>query len=120
MRTSLTNDVFNEERDIIIQLREPQHLRDDKLGAILSETGKTSEFLKILHFPILVAYDSTILGSGFTVDYLAKLKEEVEKEYSRIKALLVDDLTTVKISIFLIPVLCADTLAKDFEKELRK
>lgn len=120
MRTSLTNDVLNEERDIIIQLREPQHLRDDKLGAILSETGKTSEFSKILHFPILVAYDSTILGSGFTVDYLAKLKEEVEKEYSRIKALLVDDLTTVKISIFLIPVLCADTLAKDFEKELRK
>lgn len=120
MRTSLTNDVFNEERDIIIQLREPQHLRDDKLGAILSETGKTSEFSKILHFPILVAYDSTILGSGFTVDYLEKLKEEVEKEYSRIKALLVDDLTTVKISIFLIPVLCADTLAKDFENELRK
>lgn len=120
MRTSLTNDVLNEERDIIIQLREPQHLRDDKLGSILSETGKTSEFLKILHFPILVAYDSTILGSGFTVDYLAKLKEEVEKEYSRIKALLVDDLTTVKISIFLIPVLCADTLAKDFEKELRQ
>ncbi|MBE1527910.1 hypothetical protein GGC65_002366 [Sphingopyxis sp. OAS728] len=120
LRTGLTRDVLKEERDIIIQLREPRHLRDDKLDAILSKTGKTSELLKVMRLPLLVAYDSATLGSGFDAGYLDSLKEEVAMEYARIKALLGDELASVQISLFLVPVECADTLALDFEQKLRK
>lgn len=120
LRTALTRDVLKEERDIIIQLREPRHLRDDKLDAILSKTGKTSDLLKVMRLPLLVAYDSAALGTGFDADYIEKLKEEVAKEYFRVKALLSDDLSSVQISLLLVPVECAATLAQDFEKKLRK
>lgn len=120
LRTALTRDVLKEERDIIIQLREPRHLRDDKLDAILSATGKTSDLLNVMRLPLLVAYDSATLGAGFDTDYLENLKEEVESEYARIKVLLGDELTSVQIALFLVPVECAATLAQDFEKKLRK
>lgn len=120
LRTAVTRDVLKEEREIIIQLREPKHLRDDKLDAILSNTGKTSDLLKILRLPFLVAYDSATLSKGFEAAYLGKLKAEVEKEYERIKALLGEELASVQISLFLVPVECADTLAKEFETKLRK
>ncbi|MBB4610945.1 Hachiman antiphage defense system protein HamA [Sphingomonas yabuuchiae] len=120
LRTALTRDVLKEERDIIIQLREPRHLRNDKLDAILSNTGKTSELLKILRLPFLVAYDSATLSAGFETGYLTKLKVEVENEYGRIKALLGEELDSVRISLFLVPIECADTLADEFETKLRK
>lgn len=120
LRTSLARDVLKEERDIIIQLREPRHLRDDKLDEILSKTGKTSDLLKVLRLPLLVAYDSDTLNAGFDTRYLEKLKDEVEKEYGRLKTLLDGDLTTVQISLFLVPVECAETLAHDFENKLRR
>jgi len=119
LRTALNRDVLKEERDIIIQLREPRHLKDDKLDAILSETGKTADLSKIMRLPFLVAYDSETLGAGFDPNYLETLKDEVEKEYARIKALMSSDLDSVQISLFLVPVDCADTLAQDFEKKLR-
>lgn len=120
LRTSLARDVLTEERDIIIQLREPRHLRDDKLDEILSKTGKTSDLLKVLRLPLLVAYDSDTLNAGFDTRYLEKLQDEVEKEYDRIKTLLDGDLTTVQVSLFLVPVECAETLAQDFENKLRR
>lgn len=120
LRTSLARDVLKEERDLIIQLREPRHLRDYKLDEILSKTGKTSDLLKVLRLPLLVAYDSATLSAGFDVSYIENLKDEVEKEYTRIKELLGGDLTSVQISLVLVPVECAKTLAQDFENKLRK
>lgn len=119
LRTALNRDVLKEERDIIIQLREPRHLKDDKLDAILSETGKTADLAKIMRLPFLVAYDSETLGAGFDADYLTALKDEVEREYARIKGLMNPDLDSVQISLFLVPVDCADAIARDFEKKLR-
>jgi len=67
-----------------------------------------------------VAYDSATLNAGFDANYLQNLKDEVEKEYNRIKTLLDGDLTSVRISLFLVPVECAETLAHDFENKLRR
>lgn len=120
LRTALSRDVLKEERDIIIQLREPRHLMDDKLDTILSKTGKTSDLLNVMRLPLLVAYDSTTLGSGFEDAYLDKLRAEVETEYARIKEILGEELASVQISLFLVPVECADTLAQKFEETLRK
>ena len=119
LRTALTRDVLIEEREIIIQLREPRHLREDNLDSILNSTGKTSELLKILRLPILVAYDSETLNAGFSPDYLVGLQKEVETEYQKIVQKIGEELKSVQISLFLVPVECAETLAVDFEKKLR-
>jgi len=120
LRTALTRDVLKDERDIIIQLREPRHMRADSLDAILTSTSKTSDLLKVVRLPILVAYDSATLGAGFDEDYVEGLKVEVQDEYERIKARMGAELNDVEVSLFLIPVECAATLAGDFESELRR
>lgn len=120
LRTALTRDVLKDERDIIIQLREPRHMRADSLDAILTSTSKTSDLLKVVRLPILVAYDSATLGVGFDEDYVKGLKVEVQDEYERIKTRIGAELNDVEVSLFLIPVECAATLAGDFESELRR
>jgi hypothetical protein len=119
LRTALTRDVLIEEREIIIQLREPRHLRADNLDGILSSTGKTSDLLKVIRLPILVAYDSVTLQIGFDANYVSLLQQEVEDEYERIKARIGDELKNVEVSLFLVPIECVATLAQDFEKRLR-
>lgn len=119
LRTALTRDVLHEERDIIIQLREPRHLRADNLDGILKSTGKTSDLLKVIRLPVLVAYDSDTLQAGFNAAYINLLQREVEDEYDRVKRQIGDELSNVQVSLFLVPIECAATLARDFEKQLR-
>lgn len=120
LRTALTRDVLLEERDLIISLREPRHLRADDLGDILSRTGKTSELLKVIRLPILVAYDSETLNGGFDPDYVASLQSEVQTEFGRIKTRIGRELDNVEVSLFLVPIECSTTLGQDFEKKLRR
>ena len=120
LRTAVTRDVLLEERDIIIQLREPRHLRADTLDSILGSTCKTSDLLRVIRLPILVAYDSATLGAGFDETYLTLLRQEVRDEYNRIKARIGDELRDVEVSLFLVPVECAATLARTFEARLRR
>lgn len=119
LRTALTRDVLVEERDIIVQLREPRHLRADTLDRVLSATGKTSDLLRVIRLPILVAYDSDTLRGGFDLGYLPLLQAEVRDEYERIKARIGDELRGVEVSLFLVPVECAGTLERDFTTRLR-
>ena len=119
LQTALTRDVLKDERDIIIQLREPHHMRADSLDEVLTSTSKTSDLRRVMRLPILVAYDSMTLGAGFGDNYVEGLKMEVRAEYERIKARMGADLTEVEVSLFLIPVECAATLVGDFESKLR-
>lgn len=119
LRTALTRDVLLEERDIIIQLRQPRHLRANSLDEILTSTSKTSDLRKVIRLPILVAYDSATLQAGFDAEYVGRLQQEVEDEYERIKSEIGDELKDVEVSLFLVPVECAATLAVDFERRLR-
>jgi hypothetical protein len=120
LRTALTRDVLVEEREIIVQLREPRHLRSDRLGPVLDTTAKTSDLLRVLRLPILIAYDSATLSPGFDPGYVKQLREEVELEYERVKARLGRELDKVEVALFLVPIECADTLASEFEKRLRR
>lgn len=120
LRTAVTRDVLVEERDIIIQLREPRHLRADTLDDILGSTCKTSDLLKVIRLPILMAYDSATLGGGFDETYLTLLKREVRDEYDRIIARIGVELRNVEVALFLVPVECAATLARTFEMRLRR
>lgn len=120
LRTALNRDVLVEERDIIVQLREPHHLRADRLGPVLDSMAKTSDLLRVLRLPVLIAYDSATLSPGFDPGYVKRLRDEVDAEYARIKTQLGHELDRVEVAIFLVPVECADTLATEFEKRLRR
>lgn len=120
LRTALNRDVLVEERDIIVQLREPHHLRADRLGPVLDSMAKTLDLLRVLRLPVLIAYDSATLSPGFDPGYVERLREEVDVEYARIKTQLGHELDRVEVAMFLVPVECADTLAVEFEKRLRR
>lgn len=120
LRTALARDVLVEEREIIVQLREPRHLRSDRLGPVLDTSAKTSDLLRVLRLPVLIAYDSATLSPGFDPEYVKQLREEVELEYERIKTRLGRELDKVEVALFLVPVECADTLATEFEKRMRR
>lgn len=120
LRTALARDVLVEEREIIVQLREPRHLRSDRLGPVLDTSAKTSDLLRVLRLPVLIAYDSATLSPGFDPEYVKQLREEVELEYERIKTRLGRELDKVEVALFLVPVECADTLAAEFEKRIRR
>lgn len=120
LRTALARDVLVEEREIIVQLREPRHLRSDRLGPVLDTTAKTSDLLRVLRLPVLIAYDSATLSPGFDPEYVKRLREKVELEYARIKARIGRELEKVEVAMFLVPVECAKTLASEFEKRLRR
>lgn len=120
LRTALARDVLVEEREIIVQLREPRHLRADGLGPVLDTMAKTSDLLRVLKLPVLIAYDSATLSPGFDPEYVTRLREEVELEYERIKTRLGRELDKVEVAMFLVPVECTNTLATEFEKRLRR
>jgi hypothetical protein len=120
LRTALNRDVLVEERDIIVQLREPHHLRADRLDPVLNSMAKTSDLLRVLRLPVLIAYDSATLSPGFAPGYVERLRDEVSVEYAQIKTQLGHELDRVEVAMFLVPVECADTLAVEFEKRLRR
>jgi hypothetical protein len=119
LTSALDPSLLKEDRDLIVQLRDPQHMRPDSLGRVLNASGKIADLLAILKLPILVAYDSEVIARGFEPTYLAKLVEEVTAAYEKLKKKLSGPLEAVEIVIFLIPVECASTLASEFGKKLR-
>lgn len=116
---SLDPNILKEDRDIIVRLRDPRHLRSDSLNEVLSLNGKVADLLSVLRLPILLAYDSSVLARGYKDEYVKDLIDEVKKSYDDIKAKLLGPMKSVEIVIFLIPVECASTLAKEFGKKLR-
>jgi len=120
LQTALSRDVLVEEREIIVQLREPHHLRADRLAPVLDAMAKTSDLLRVLRLPLLIAYDSATLSPGLAPDYVDHLRAEVDAEYTRIKSQLGSELERVEVAMFLVPIECADTLAVEFEKRLRR
>lgn len=119
LTSALDRSLLKEDRDIVVQLREPQHMRPDGLGHALNHSGKIADFLSVLKLPILVAYDSEVIKQGFEPSYLAKLVDEVTTAYNKLKAKLNGTLKEFEIIIFLIPVECTATLASEFGKKLR-
>ena len=108
-------DVLKREREVIVQLRDPNHLKATNIERALSTNAKLDDFLRVLRVPILIAYDSAVLGAGDQPDYVAHLVTEVTASYETIKVRLPGTLRDAQIHIFLIPVECAVSLATSFE-----
>lgn len=118
LRSGLDRDVLKEEREIVLQLRHPAHLSEHDLGRSMAAHGRIDDLLAVLHVPLLVAYDSAILAGGFSDNYLEGLRAEAESIYADLKNGLQTDFRDIRIHIFLIPVECADTLARTFGSAL--
>lgn len=119
LKAGLDRDVLKRERKIILQLRHPKHLSEHNLGRSMAANGKIDDLLSVLHVPLLIAYDSDVLSSGFTEAYIEGLRKEAVGIYDSVKAGLDSDFRDIKIHIFLIPVECADTLTRTFDAALR-
>lgn len=111
--------MLREEREIVLHLRHPAHLSDHDLGKSMAAHGKVDDLLSVLHVPVLIAYDSSVLRGGFSDKYLEGLQIEAEGIYEALKSELETEFRNVRIHIFLIPVECAATLAHAFEAALR-
>ena len=120
LKAAFDKDVLKRERKMILQLRHPQHLSDHNLGRSIAANGKVDDLLSVLHVPILIAYDSDALSSGFTDKYVENLRDEAERIYEAVKAGVSADFRDIKIHIFLVPVECADTLKQTFDAALRR
>ncbi|WP_082316835.1 dsDNA nuclease domain-containing protein [Methylobacterium sp. ARG-1] len=118
LESSLDPNLIKEDRDLIVRLREPNHLRPDGLGHALNEKGKVSDLMAVMKLPILIAYDSATLASGYEATYLAKLVDEVAKAYADLKSKLGANLQKVDVAIILVPVECSTTLASEFMLKL--
>ncbi len=111
---ALRTEILVEERDIILQLREPQHLLANSLEDALDRGSPIDVLLEVLCLPILIAYESAVLGAGHSADYQDKLKFEVEERANSLLAALPDNLVEVQVHVFLVPVLNLNALIEQF------
>ncbi|MBB2697491.1 DUF1837 domain-containing protein [Rhizobium phaseoli] len=111
-------DFLRKERDLILQFREPQHLRETTLTKVFQEFAKLDDLIRILNIPVLVAYDSSVLEAGFAVDYVDKLKTEVADSYLELKSKLSLRLTDIRVHVFLVPIYDSVQLADNFKRSL--
>lgn len=119
LEAAISSEFLKEERSLILTLREPRHMRATSLDTVLSARGKVEELRRCLHFPILMAYDSNVIQSGFCDDYLVGLRKEVVTEYESIKSRMTPALVNIHIHVFLIPVENPSGLIAEFGKHLR-
>jgi Cap4 dsDNA endonuclease/Cap4 SAVED domain len=110
----LDPDFLKEERETILALREPLHLLPTSLEAALARNAPIDDLVEALCIPILIAYDSTVLGAGYARDYRTRLIAEVQASYAALKPRLPSTLQNVKVHIFLVPIECVATLTAHF------
>ncbi|WP_417812075.1 dsDNA nuclease domain-containing protein [Thalassospira alkalitolerans] len=106
------------EKDLIVSLREPRHLRFGGVGDFLRGSAPISELLANACFPLLIAYDSEVIAGG-NVDYKEKIETEAKLLYGQIKANLTQNLSGVRVVVYLVPVDSIDALVVRFETILR-
>lgn len=114
----LDPDFLKEEREVILTLREPQHLLPTTLEAALSRNSPVDDLIEALCIPILIAYDSAVLGGGFTTDYRDKLINEITERYVQIKPMLPVEVEEMRVHVFLVPIECVTTLAQQFGQKI--
>lgn len=103
LKDYLDRDFLKEERQIIIDLKESQHLLPSDIDRLLLKNTPVDEFLKRICIPLLVLYDSPHLKAGFVDEYLKHLIAEVESNYNTLLSNLPATLTQIKIHVFTLP-----------------
>jgi hypothetical protein len=73
----------------------------------------------VLCIPVLIAYDSAVLRSGFSIDYRDRLIAEVANCYAAIKPILPTAVQAIRVHIFLTPIECVTTLVQQFGQKVK-
>lgn len=118
LREAISPAILTEERQIILQLSEPQHLTSHNLGKALSSGTPVDDLIRVLSLPLLFVYDSDALSSGYTEDYKEKLVLEIESIYQTVKSALPTEINEVRVHVFLVPVEDFSKLELEFSTEL--
>lgn len=119
LESVLDPDFLKNEREVILTLREPDHLLPTTLEDALNRNTPIDDLLEVLCIPILIGYDSDTLKAGFSVEYRDRLTHEVKSRYEAIKPTLPAAVETIKIHVFLVPIECVTTLARQFEERIK-
>lgn len=115
----LERAILIQQRDLIVQLREPQHMRPTTLEKALAPNGKLSDLIDALHISVLLAYDSEVIRSGFTPAYVSALREEADAVYNSTKVKLGGAARALRVHVFAVPIECVNTLSATFGMLLR-
>lgn len=117
LRETMETEVLREEKQVIIQLREPQHLLSNSLSDAFSPGAPIDLLIKALCIPVLVAYDSAILQAGHTDDYQRRLEHEIRKLADRWIPNLPMKLEEIRVHLIFVPVEKLSALVTQFETE---
>ncbi len=114
--STISRAALTEEREIIVTLREPHHHlpNAEEFNKALQRNAPAQDMLKVLCFPILLAYDSDALSGGYLSDYLATLKTEVTRHYSALANALPAKIQQVRVVVFLVPIESIQQLVRKF------
>lgn len=119
---TISETVLSAEREIIISLREPLHHQPkaDAFNQALHRNSPVDDMLNVLCFPILLAYDSEALSSGWLADYVNNLKTEIETHFNIFTTQLPENIKQVKVMVFLVPMESVVLLTKAFNARCEK
>lgn len=115
---AINKAALSKEREIVVTLREANHLLPitQQLEQALMKNAKTEDLLKVLCFPIMLAYDSTALSKGYSPDYIEDLKLEIENIYKGFHSRLPPSISKIRVVVFLIPIENIKKLTENFDK----
>lgn len=118
LRVILNPDFLKLEREIIVLLREPNHLLPTTLNSALAKNSPIDELLKVIAIPILIAYDSASLCDGFCEDYQDKLIAEAIAQYEHLKLALPSAVKTIHVHVFFLPAESVMKLTSAFDARI--
>jgi len=117
LRNAIETEVLREEKQVIIQLREPQHLTSNSLSDAFSPGAPIDKLIEVLCIPLLIAYDSAVLRAGHSEDYQARLQDEIRKFADRCIASLPVQIAEIRVHVIFVPIENLSTLTNQFEAE---
>ncbi len=118
MKDYLDLDFLKDERQVILDLKESQHLLPNTIESALLKNTSIDEFIKLLCLPVLILYNSKTLTSGYIEDYKYKLIAEVGINYKFLLESLPESLKEIKVHVFLLPFDDTKVLIENFNKLL--
>lgn len=115
----IKNTFLQAEKEVILALREPRHLRFNGIDELLSSKMPVSDLMKVTWFSLLIAYDSKAILNG-NEDYQGRILDEAKERYQDIKSKMDASLSSTKIAVFLIPLDSVTLLYDHFKNILTK
>jgi hypothetical protein len=114
---TIETEVLTEEKQVIIQLQEPQHLTSNSLSAAFSRGSPIDSLIEVLCIPILIAYESNVLQAGHSDDYQQRLEVEIHRFAETCISSLPENATEIRIYVIFVPIENLSVLSKKFEAE---